>query len=170
MNASRKLEFYCSLKSSFTKESYLNLVKTYTDRANLTRLRISAHRLEIEMGRRNKIPRTERVCHWCKTALGTKTVENESHFISDCDLNAKSRRKVHQKILNVLAASSLLNQPMHILTLTNPNCGITSELSGESQCHVSRIIARFVTQCLNQRKKFKDSITNANTQNPSTSS
>jgi len=59
---------------------------------------------------------------------------------------------------------------MHILTLTNPNCGITSELSGEIQCHVSRNIARFVTQCLNQRKKFKDSITNANTKNPSKSS
>ena len=53
MNASRKLEFYCSLKSSFTKESYLDHVKAYTDRANLTRLRISAHRLEIEMGLRN---------------------------------------------------------------------------------------------------------------------
>jgi hypothetical protein len=61
MNASGKLEFYCSLKSSFTKESYLDHIKTYTDRANLIRLRISAHRLEIEMGRGNNIPGTERV-------------------------------------------------------------------------------------------------------------
>jgi hypothetical protein len=97
MNASRKLEFYRSLKSSFTKESYLDHVKTYTDRSNLTRLRITTHRLEIEIGRRNKIPRTERVCHWCKTTLGTETVEKESHFISNCDLNAKSRHKVHKK-------------------------------------------------------------------------
>jgi hypothetical protein len=170
MNASRKLEFYRTLKASFTKESYLDHVKTFTDRANLTRLRISAHRLEIEIGRRNNTPRTERLCHWCKTSLGAETVENESHFISDCDLNGIFRRKVHQKIFNVIDGSSPQNQyTMHILTLTNPNCEATCELTKESQCHLSRIIARFVTQCLNQRKKFKDSITNARTQDSSIS-
>ena len=48
---SNKLEFYRTIKHSFTKEAYLDHVKVYADRSNLTRLRISAHRLEIEVGR-----------------------------------------------------------------------------------------------------------------------
>ncbi|MCP4459356.1 MAG: hypothetical protein GY816_15245, partial [Cytophagales bacterium] len=56
VNTSPKLEFYKEIKPSFIKEGYLDIVKNYTDRANITRLRISAHRLEIELGRRTKTP------------------------------------------------------------------------------------------------------------------
>ena len=48
--ASKKSEFYRTIKHSFTKEAYLDHVKVYADRSNLTKLRISAHRLEIEVG------------------------------------------------------------------------------------------------------------------------
>ena len=45
INSSSKLKFYKSIKCNFAKESYLDHVTNYTDRANMTRLRISAHRL-----------------------------------------------------------------------------------------------------------------------------
>ena len=158
LSASNKLEFYHTVKSIFAKEAYLDHVKIYTDRVNLTRLRISAHRLEIEIGRWSKTPRNERICLWCATVLGTNTVENESHFINRCDLNAVSRRKVHQKIQKVLTEyQSRIIGTDHILTLTNPDCESTKQLPRESQCHLSRIIARFISQCLNNRKEFTDS-------------
>ena len=65
LNSSRKLEFYCTVKKNFSKEAYLDIVKDYSDRAQLARLRTSAHSLEIEIGRRNGITREDRVCKFC---------------------------------------------------------------------------------------------------------
>ena len=48
--ASKKSEFYRTIKHSFTKEVYQDHVKVNADRSNLARSRISAHRLEIEVG------------------------------------------------------------------------------------------------------------------------
>ena len=48
--ASPKLEFYSTCKTKFNRESYL-AVPTFKLRSALTRLRISAHDLEIERGR-----------------------------------------------------------------------------------------------------------------------
>ena len=42
-----------------TKESYLDHVLRYNDRANTTRLRISTHRLEVELCRYNKTTRED---------------------------------------------------------------------------------------------------------------
>ncbi len=56
VDASRKLEFYREIKDTFIKESYLDQVKDYNDRVNVTRLRISAHRLEIELGQHSNTP------------------------------------------------------------------------------------------------------------------
>ena len=45
---SNKLRFYATLKGSFTREPYVDLVHSRNQRSFLTRLRCSAHRLEIE--------------------------------------------------------------------------------------------------------------------------
>ena len=77
---SPKLDTYSSFKSSFCAESYLFTTKNENKRKNLTRLRISAHTLEIERGRYNKLKREE----WlCKTCL---KIEDEPHFLLDCNL------------------------------------------------------------------------------------
>ena len=55
--ASVKLQlFYDNIKTSFEKEKYLDLVTNATFRYNTTRLRISAHDLEIEKGRYKSFP------------------------------------------------------------------------------------------------------------------
>ena len=79
VQTSSKLEFYKEVKTEFSKENYLDTVQNYLDGASLTRLRISAHRLEIELGRRNKTSRSERTCAWCELTCQTYKVENESH-------------------------------------------------------------------------------------------
>ena len=42
-------------------------------------LRVSSHRLEIEVGRASHIPREERICILCSTE-----VESEEHFVCRC--------------------------------------------------------------------------------------
>ena len=44
----------------------------------LAKLRLSSHSLQIEMGRRNNIPREQRRCH-CR-----EPVEDELHFLLRC--------------------------------------------------------------------------------------
>ena len=74
------LDTYSSFKSSFCAESYLFTKQNENKRKNLTRLRISAHILEIESGRYKKLKREERLCKAC-----FKT-EDEPHFLLDCNL------------------------------------------------------------------------------------
>jgi hypothetical protein len=57
--------------------------KNYKDRKSITKLRISAHNLEIEVGRHRKkdkkrVPVESRICKQCKIT------EDEMHFIMDC--------------------------------------------------------------------------------------
>ena len=157
LNSSRKLEFYCTVKQNFSKESYLDFVKDYTDRAQLTRIRISAHTLEIEIGRRNGIPREDRICKLCYSLSATDTIENESHFINHCSHYSELRDNIHQKI------NSITSETNHgtncLINLTNIETELVSQLSITNQCHLLRIIARFVSQCFNQRQKFLDSKT-----------
>ena len=54
----------------------------------MTKLRISAHTLEIERGRYKKIPFENRLCNYCKTEI-----EDEKHFILYCK-NYENRRKL----------------------------------------------------------------------------
>ena len=71
------------LFSKFSYQSYLDTILNKKFRTALTRLRVSSHRLEIEMGRWHKphiIPRNERKCQLCNT------LEDEFHFILECPL------------------------------------------------------------------------------------
>ena len=63
LDKSEKLAFYKTIKSVFEREKYLKL-QDFTDRSNICKLRISAHRLAIEQGRYTSpiTPRNERVC------------------------------------------------------------------------------------------------------------
>ena len=100
--SSPKMEFYNTVKHEFTKELYLDRINNYYDRANITRLRISAHRLEIEVGRRKKIVRSERFCKWCESNAGIKITECEDHFLYSCNLNSDLRQKTIIKVNNIL--------------------------------------------------------------------
>ena len=57
----------------------------------MAEIRVSAHNLEIERGRKNKpksVPANERFCRNCKTM-----VEDEVHFISDCPIYESLRNE-----------------------------------------------------------------------------
>ena len=57
-----KLRFYSQIKGCFKKEPYIDLVPNRSQRADLTRIRISASRLGIETLRYTKITEEKRYC------------------------------------------------------------------------------------------------------------
>ena len=75
-----KLRFYNTLKSSFTIEPYLTLVENRNQRSWLSRIRISAHRLRIEIGRYTQpvTPVSERLCLYCSS----DSIDNEVHLLA----------------------------------------------------------------------------------------
>ena len=59
-----KLDTYTKIKCSFDFEKHLN-IQNFPHRRNITRLRILAHRLAIEIGRCGKLDRADRLCSKC---------------------------------------------------------------------------------------------------------
>jgi hypothetical protein len=46
-----KLRTYLKIKTNFGYENYLSIIKNFEQRRRLSKLRISAHKLQIEIGR-----------------------------------------------------------------------------------------------------------------------
>ena len=74
-----KLDIYVKIKENFDREPYLKDVNNFQLRKIITKFRCSDHKLEIEKGRHNNIPRESRLCKICLT-----DVENEIHFLCTC--------------------------------------------------------------------------------------
>ena len=75
-----KLRLYSTFKGSFKKEPYIDLVQSRNQRAWLSRLRCSAHHLEIETGRWAKTPVNERFCKICDSSK----IGDEFHLTMKC--------------------------------------------------------------------------------------
>ena len=74
-----KLRFYKTLKGSFTQEPYVTNIKNKSQRAWLTRFRVSAvSNLRIESGRytRPVTPITARICRYCDS----DSIDDEKHL------------------------------------------------------------------------------------------
>ena len=128
-STSSKLEFYHSIKKSFQKEPYLDIIHNPYNRYRTTKLRISAHDLEIESGRYAGLRREERSCKWCSLSLSTETLEDESHVLFNCDFYADIRAKLWNNLLklkthnpsspNNLSSHTSINRQINTLTLQN---------------------------------------------------
>ena len=99
MTDNKKLNLYASFKRNYKFESYLDYITNFTIRSTLAKLRLSAHNLHIEIGRvsKNRTPRDERFCPYCKT-LNIFTVENEVHILLSCSLLNEERHKFVESI------------------------------------------------------------------------
>ena len=79
-----KLRFYKTLKGSFTQEPYISNIKNKSQRAWLTRFRVSAvSNLRIESGRYTRpiTPLSSRTCRYCNS----NSVDDEKHAILACN-------------------------------------------------------------------------------------
>ena len=62
---SQKLNFYYKIKTNDNPSVYLDLTRKNPSRKTLVKLRISSHKLRIETGRYDNLPRGERLCNLC---------------------------------------------------------------------------------------------------------
>ncbi len=94
-NSGNKLRTYAIFKKTFNYEKYLDFTTDYKKRKFITKLRISAHKLEIESGRyqnkkkgRVQVPAKDRLCKFCSS----NQVEDEKHVVMYCKNYADDRR------------------------------------------------------------------------------
>ena len=115
---SNKLRFYSSLKSSFSKEPYFDLVKSRNHRSFLTRLRCSAHRLEIEKLRYSKppIPPSSRICGFCNSGQ----IGDEKHFLMNCDTFDIKRACFKGKMSSIVPGFCDMTVEHQLLTILCP--------------------------------------------------
>jgi hypothetical protein len=89
LEVSNRARLYRHLSENFGYKSYLSFLNVGKFRIAFTKLRCSAHRLQVEMGRWNKpLPITfeERKCAHCHV------LEDEFHFVLQCPLYAELRK------------------------------------------------------------------------------
>ena len=112
-----KLRFYKSLKSTFDIEPYVESVQNRNQRAWLSRIRISAHRLHIETGRYHQpvTPVNERVCHYCDTL----SIDDEEHLLT-CPTFSVKRNCLYGKISAINPPFLNLSNHDKMLTLFCP--------------------------------------------------
>jgi len=76
--------FQVNLKLPFGYETYLSIITDFTTRRYLARIRISANKLRLNLGRfRERIPRIERRCELCPQSVPVD-LEYEFHFVLKC--------------------------------------------------------------------------------------
>ena len=86
-----KLRTYRTFKTEYEYEDYLHQITNINHRIALTKLRISNHQLEIEVGRyiRPYKKPEDRICQLCKTE-----VEDEFHFLLKCQQYQEKRKEL----------------------------------------------------------------------------
>jgi hypothetical protein len=104
LNKSEKLLYYKHIKRPYTTATYLNTVKNANFRRALTKIRICAHRLEIETGRYHKTAQHDRLCKLCSTS-----VEDELHFLLHCPRLEERRYLLTTKLSTTYPIFSTLN-------------------------------------------------------------
>ena len=81
IQTSSKLEFFNTFKNDYTPSSYLGLTSKLNERKEQVKFRIGNHKLRIETGRYDQIPRVNRLCPLFKSYQ----IEDESHFLTYCN-------------------------------------------------------------------------------------
>ena len=74
----KKLSLYSKIKREFAIEPYTKL--PFKDRQIIAKILCTSHKLKVETGRHQDIPREERICCLCTL----NKVEDEDHFIAEC--------------------------------------------------------------------------------------
>lgn len=110
-----KLRTYASFKTNFKKEKYLSVINNVDIRKCFMAFRISAHKLEIEVGRYKNIQSMNRLCKVCKS----NEVEDEKHFIFSCNKYSLLRKEFFNKISDLCRNFSALSQDSKLFWLMN---------------------------------------------------
>ena len=95
-NEDSKLRTYSVIKKRVGIEPYLKEIRNPQLRFELSKFRLSNHKLMIEVGRHNNIPRMNRFCPFCQ-----ETMEDEIHFLSTCEQYTTLRATILRKCRDI---------------------------------------------------------------------
>ena len=128
----QKMRTYINFKVRFQYEKYLDDLES-KHRKSLTRLRISAHNLEIERGRycRPPVPCDLRICPHCPSY-----VQDEIHFLFKCSAHNDYRDIMLNKVTNMCPNFPSLSHNHKMFYLLN------------SEGDLLKTVANFVHTCL----------------------
>ena len=129
-----KLRFYSNIKGCFKKEPYIDLVPNRSQRADLTRLRISSSRLAVEVQRykRPKVPESKRYCMYCMPSGADNHLEgyvdNEEHFLTSCSTFVLERNCLFSRLESLSMGYHALSKEKLTATLLCPTSTVTAKL------------------------------------------
>ena len=145
-----KLRTYSKFKGFFGTEPYLSAVTNRNQRANLTRLRTSAHCLGVELLRysKPKIPLADRGCRFCgplgpRVAIGNPgrgPVDDEEHAITVCNFMAAERVQLYKSITHICPVFVTLSNESKFVKLMCPVSSV--------ECN---LISRFIKSTFDKR-------------------
>lgn len=94
LDSRNKLRTYRKFKSEIYFEPYLQYCKIKKHRIHFTKLRLSDHRLQIELGRRSRppTPLEDRLCYQCSV------LEDEEHYFMCCTKYANARKSLFNSL------------------------------------------------------------------------
>lgn len=104
-----KLRTYGTFKKKIGFEKYLSDIKKPSIRTQVTKFRLSNHRLMIEAGRHNRIPKEMRFCPFCP-----KSIENESHFLFECSVYQLQRENLLHPITNSIPGFNYFSEGLKL--------------------------------------------------------
>ena len=130
---SSKLSFYSKFKKTYQLEDYLNSIKDASKRRMYTKFRISNHKLLIEYGQYQKIPREERICKHCDSG----SVENEFHFAFECQKYNNLRDNSNKILKNIFQMQLTAKSKEDLLTHVMVN--------------KDKVLTNFISKCFSVR-------------------
>ena len=124
-NQTGKLRTYSLFKYRLCRESYFKYIKDISVRRIFTKLRVSCHKLEIELGRYKKVQADARLCPLCQLE-----VEDEIHFVTNCSLFSTKRKQFFNDIgKSFVNFSGMSDVQKFIWLFSNENAHVIRELS-----------------------------------------
>ena len=140
IGSGNKLRTYATFKKEFEYEQYLNFDLDFRKRREITKLRISAHRLEIELGRyqtkKNKIEAKDRLCTHCTL----NQVEDEKHILFSCPKYDCHRKDMFNNLFEIFPGLSTLNEDDQFCFIMKCN-----------DCEVFKILSNMITKIIEIR-------------------
>lgn len=111
-----KLRTYITFKTDYETENYVKSYMSKQERSFLAQLRCGVLPLRVETGRYNGLRPEQRTCQICDSG----EVENECHFILDCDKYTTERQILYSKIDD--QSFQTLNSPEKLKFLLTNAC------------------------------------------------
>lgn len=137
VDRSGKLRTYALFKKRMCREAYLSVVKDFKIRRCVTSLRISSHKLEIEAGRYKKVESNMRFCKLC---VNSNLIEDEVHFMIDCDSYRNERTQLYESLSKLCMNFNNLNSEQKFVWMfSNEDSIVINEVS------------KYIYTCYNKR-------------------